>query len=511
MADYTITGAGGNYIGTEKIAPNRSTSGSVFTNVLMTVVGWMTAGKTVEFIGAIEWTQEVQINQYIIMDFGNATILILPTIPLTLTVDYSEVNNGFWTGASGLKPYMQVLYATNSRFQNMDCNNLRIDGMWASSYVLVAYCYFHNVSNPSGDCTINLQNDGHNTIQHCRFKTFRDGVLTGHLATHNKILHCEFDDANAHAIYIDGAQGGGGHNEIAHNKFTKQNVQACLHIKCPENKIYDNDFYDFPSGGIAFSIYSQYSPSYANDNDIYDNRFTNISAAISLGTAEPSAYPTLQNKIHDNVFTNVKFCFCLTGLGAEIANVVKDTWIYYNKFINCTYPFHQDFNSHGVDKVVNTVIAYNEFAPAVPQIEVDLLHTMNNMMIYGNTGLADFNVPTPPPIPPPVPPTYGALTGIVKKNDGTPVVDATVTIDGLKQTTGADGSYFFENLQATTYQMTVTASGYNPWSAQITVIAGQELTQNAILTTSITPRSYSGVLMASITAGLISYYFFKGR
>jgi len=67
------------------------------------------------------------------------------------------------------------------------------------------------------------------------------------------------------------------------------------------------------------------------------------------------------------------------------------------------------------------------------------------------------------------------IEGVVTNEAGDPVSGATVTVDGKTVTTGSDGSYSFE-VDAGTYSVTVTKSGYDDESSTVTASADEEYT-----------------------------------
>ncbi len=75
-----------------------------------------------------------------------------------------------------------------------------------------------------------------------------------------------------------------------------------------------------------------------------------------------------------------------------------------------------------------------------------------------------------------VPPEGKAtIEGVVTNEAGDPVSGATVTVDGKTVSTGSDGSYSFE-VDAGTYSVTVTKSGYDDESSTVTASADEEYT-----------------------------------
>ena len=213
-------------------------------------------------------------------------------------------------------------------------------------------------------------------------------------------------------MYISGANGGqGGGNIITgcwfHDQPGTSDVPGAIQIKCANNKIYGNTFerYGVSANGdpnvAVFSIYSQWTGTTANNNEIYNNTFTDMSTVFWIGHGYDSVLPTVGNKIHDNTFTNVDICVRLNPDSGAVASV-EDTWVYYNAFTNCTQPFYPSSASYNL--IEDTVIAYNTFDATVPSSNVVALHSYVNTLIYGNSPwLADYPVPLPPnlPIPPP--------------------------------------------------------------------------------------------------------------
>jgi parallel beta-helix repeat protein len=270
-----------------------------------------------------------------------------------------------------------------------------ICGAYGSSYDTIQNCSIHDNTN---NYCINLINSGHNRIINCHLYNSKAGMFVENGCPYNQILGCEFYGNDGHSIYLDGGSASVANNIVSGCSFHDQLNGAGLQIKCQNNSIYNNVFYNFTgSGAPAFSIYSEYSPSYANDNDIFNNTFTNVVEAMWLGH-NPANYPTLRNRIHDNTFTRVTNCIRLNPWEGAV-NTVEDTWIYYNDFHSCTNPFPGTGGSASLIK--NTVIAYNTFDATVPNAEVVALESYVNTMIYGNTPwMPDFNVPSPLPIPP---------------------------------------------------------------------------------------------------------------
>ncbi|MFI3319116.1 MAG: carboxypeptidase regulatory-like domain-containing protein [Rikenellaceae bacterium] len=73
---------------------------------------------------------------------------------------------------------------------------------------------------------------------------------------------------------------------------------------------------------------------------------------------------------------------------------------------------------------------------------------------------------------------FGTIYGTITDADtNQPIQGANVVISptNASTVTGADGSYYFQDLEAQQYKLTVTASGYDYNSRQVTVVAGQSI------------------------------------
>jgi outer membrane protein assembly factor BamB/subtilisin family serine protease len=84
-------------------------------------------------------------------------------------------------------------------------------------------------------------------------------------------------------------------------------------------------------------------------------------------------------------------------------------------------------------------------------------------------------------------PDLGVVSGVVTDADrGTPVAGATVTLAGSERpavNTGPDGRYLIEEVPAGTYQLEITAGGYQPFvAAGVAVVEGELTTVDAALT-----------------------------
>lgn len=369
-----------------------------------------TGPETVLLIGNFSIDRTITLNDgNVLLDCSHAQLsLEAYTILLEVREDNTIILGGHWVGpSSGTAQAIQFMYA-----QNCILKDANIEGFPSyygavsvglnSGGITIENCWIHD--NDAGTPCINIGDTyGYHQIIDCRLGNSGMGIMVGGDGIHhNQILGCEFygwqtgSGTQCHGIYLSGHAGSNeGHNIVSGCSFHDPHDGAGILIKSQNNQIYDNDFYNFPDyASVGLSTYSQYSPCTANDNEIYDNTFTDMYYAIWVG--QDSSFtqsPTLRNRYHDNLFTNVDVCFDFLSDGAS--SWTNDTAIYYNTFAQCTTAIDCDSNPY----TANTVIAYNDFGGAT--VTQRVLTSCSNTMVYGNTGLADFNVPSPLPIPPP--------------------------------------------------------------------------------------------------------------
>lgn len=422
-ADYTITGDGVTYTGVDNNDPDRTTSDSDASAVISTVLEWMSSGQRVEFIGdfTIDSTVIVDVDN-ILLDCTQATMRLTASIGFDIKSSKVTILGGHWIGTSNAGQQGIRFFGSNANHGTLD--GLEIEGFtgdgtlviqagYGSDYLTIKNCYMHDNKDPTSRITeINLVNGGHNNIINNRLTGASMPIFVQSTATHNLISGCEFSDwmyTGGHAIYLDGGSGLGGHNVVTGCRFHDSNGQSGIQIKCQNNSIHNNSFYNLlaTEDSVALSIYSEYVPSYANDNKIYNNTFTDIAYAIWNGKGSarsdtPTPYPTLRNKYFNNIFTRVTNCFKLNAWGNYNANTVEDTWIYYNDFVDCTNIFAP--TSWSPNLIMDTVVAYNTFDTEVPQAQQDELKSYVNTLIYGNEPwLDDYPDPLPPDLPIPSP------------------------------------------------------------------------------------------------------------
>lgn len=398
----------GNYNSTHYYAQNNVTGNYelISTDATQTIsyaLSKLTSGRTwqetVLLNGTFSIGATITLSQAnVLLDCRQATVTSTAAYPLQVRSTVT-ILGGHWIGqVANSAIQFGGSSATNCIVDGIDAQNFRLELAYASSHITIQNCYFHDTSNNYFLEIVSVSHD--NVVKNCHFHNGAvAGVFVSTQAPYNQFIGCEFDNLHNHAIYLDGGSGSVGSNIVTGCSFHDQYAQAGLHIKCQNNKIYNNTFYNF-TGSVGLSIYSEYSPSYANDNEIYNNTFTDMVDAFWIGH-DPANYPTLRNKIHDNTFTRVTNCIRLNPWSGAI-NTVEDTWIYYNHFYTCANPFPTSGSSASYIK--NTVIAYNTFDTTVPNSEVVGLKSYVNTLIYGNTPwMADYPIPLPSPLPIPPP------------------------------------------------------------------------------------------------------------
>lgn len=125
-------------------------------------------------------------------------------------------------------------------------------------------------------------------------------------------------------------------------------------------------------------------------------------------------------------------------------------------------------------------------------VTINAIATASDYTAGQTTVPATITVSTTPPI-------LATVAGIV--SDGTnPIAGATVTLDGNNRTTGNDGAYSFDNVEAKVYQMTVTASGYQTWTYPLDARAGGTITQNVTIAISPIPSDNSALILIGLAA-----------
>jgi len=163
-------------------------------------------------------------------------------------------------------------------------------------------------------------------------------------------------------------------------------------LKGGNNLIHDNEFYNMAaSTNPPISMYEQYLN--VSNNQIYNNNFHDNYYGMIIGN-NIDANPSIHTFIHDNHFTSCTYAIWLPFDSAS-ARSYTDIEIYYNIFTNNAHALSgsSDTASH----IVDTIIAYNTFTPSISSPSIE---NFQNTMVYGNTGLTDFNVPSPLPISP---------------------------------------------------------------------------------------------------------------
>jgi parallel beta-helix repeat protein len=399
----------GNYNSTHYYALNNVTGAYelISTDPVQTIsyaLSKLTIGRTWQETVALEGN--FSIARTITLSVGSV-LLDCRQATLTLTANTALIsvtggNNYTFLGGHFVGP--NTASTNNMAFRFVSCSNCLIDGTdisgfpgnnggiieigYGTSGMTVQNCNLHDNGVTMG---INLLNAGYNKIINCIIANPSQGIFVADTCGYNQILGCEFygwHQGNfGHAIYLDGGGASVGHNIVSGCKFHDPLGYAGVVIKCQNNSIHDNTFWNFPSGASPFSIYSQYSPCTANDNDCYNNTMTDCVWAVAIGNANDLS-PTLGNKFHDNKFIRCSICFFLGG--GDPVLYPCNTWVYYNTFTNCTEIF--PLSPSSPSNIVNTVIAYNTFDANVPSADVTALKSYTNTMITGNSPwLADYN------------------------------------------------------------------------------------------------------------------------
>jgi len=431
---FTITGVSGVYTGRNNNNPSQTTSGSNAATVITTVFGWMSPGQGVGFIGEFTLTSGITVSKDITLDFtegstsgligDQATVIGNTGTGVFLTISGAVTFlGGNFIGVT--RPGIAINGASNSLFKGCFFQKIRteVSGTYSTN-IRWEYCTWHNTTAAYSYYIVFNYLGDHFYWDHC---TFKDGIGSGGIglfcnddkgtANYAEITDCIFDNLGYHSIYLESNQEAignpqtDGHCIVAGNTFI--NMQgtnlAGVHLKVPSCLIYNNVFENWSATGYQYgygvSAYGDYPNSNCYDNEIYNNTFKNIPLAIAIGSG-PSEAPQLRNKVYNNTFINIPSindggAICL-NLGS-VSTQTNDTWIYFNRFYNCSLPFPPTDGSYSL--VTNTVIAYNTFDATVPSSEQTALHSYVNTLIYGNTPwMADYPIPLPSPLPVPPPP-----------------------------------------------------------------------------------------------------------
>lgn len=404
-ADYYVLGSSGSYI-----AKNSSGSiiatGSNATTVISTVLNIMKAGQRVAFSSDFTIDSTITVNvANITMDFSQATVTVTSSVTAFRdnggsntfygggTYDFANdvyTSKSVWTGVNGASAIL--VWSPSSTIDGFEFKEFVnsvlgvAEPASGSSYVTIKNCYYHD---NTGSTQINLIGGSYNQILYNKLVGGTGGATSWTLimdnggGDHNTIEYNDLSGAfgsGAHCIYSDKGGHPGGYNEVAYNRFHDVTGGAGYQIKTYYNKVHDNTFTNFSNTAPPFSIYSELNGYTANDNEIYNNTFTNCYYGLWIGRG---ASPTLRNLVHNNTFTNIQHVF---RLGSDIDTYCEDsTKIYYNNFHNCG-TFLDYWLGFQWSKDLNTVFAYNYFDAAVSGGDVSIIqNNMTNSMIYQNT------------------------------------------------------------------------------------------------------------------------------
>lgn len=386
----------GNYNSTHYYAQNNVTNNYelMSTSASQTIyyaITHLTSGRTwqeaVRLNGSflIDSTIEVA-SANLLLDCREADITLTAAMALEIKAENVTILGGHWTGTVAMYDGIRFVTsgARNCMIDGADFENFEVAMQVASSQIVIQNCNFHDMT--ANDYFVVCNGDGRNIIRNCTFLYAYHpggadpggGIFIAPSSGYNLIENCEFGYLHAHSIYSDGGSTSVGHNEIAGCKFHDflGGNGAALHIKSQNNKIHDNEFWNWPTS-YTVSIYSELATYRANDNEVYHNNFKNCLIALVVGHSTSGYNATNRTLIHDNVFRD-----CYRGIVLSAGNspaFVGDTKIYYNDFHNVTYPITSF--SYDVDgNVVNTVLAYNYLDVNVPSLPL-----WTNTMSYQNT------------------------------------------------------------------------------------------------------------------------------
>jgi parallel beta-helix repeat protein len=415
-SNFTVAQIASTYT-TKNAAGAELYSGSNPNTAISTAVNAATAGNRITVTGSFPVTGAISLNKGLYFDLTQATVSI------------ATGNLFYVTGGNGYTFHGGSVSSGTYPFYMVNCQNVLIEDASITGSVIIGYGSSgmkveNNNINGNGNDAIGLYNSGYNEITGNTIHNTFNGIFAG-ACPHNLITYNDYSAwhvSGGHANYFDGASGSG-FNEFAYNTFHDASNGAAFHLKCKNNNIHHNTFIGLPIGAPPFSIYSEHPGYEANNNDIHHNTFTNCYWGFNLGTSTTGGEVCVGNKIHDNYLSGVQRVFTI-AFGSSLYQNVEDTWFYYNTLSGCGQVFYASATN---SKVVDTVVAYNDFSGSTPSASV--LQGYANSMVYGNIGLADYNVPSPLPItesgeplptPTPTPSTTPTPTS-------TPVTTATPT------------------------------------------------------------------------------------
>jgi len=335
---------------------------------------------------------------HILVDCRQATLVATVTNTFDVRAGNIDFLGGVWTGSgssTAIRFYGNVVLncvVDGAELKNFTGNLIGvINCAYGSSYITIQNC---NIHDNSGNYGLSLQGFGQCRIINTTLGNARAGCFVGRDTPSNEFIRCEFYGNGNPDIYLDGG-GTGGYNMVRECYFFNPDIGGTINIKCPNNKVYDNTFENISSAAVGIHFFGQYGNAHCDDNDVYNNTFINVVNAMWVGAGADSSGTTSRNLIHDNSFIGCDTVFIFNPFGNTTSITAKNR-IYYNKFTDCTDIFTAYSPS---SQLVDTIIAYNNFSPSTSGTVIETVGT--NTMVYGNVGLADFNVPSPLPIPPP--------------------------------------------------------------------------------------------------------------
>ena len=399
-ADYFIVKPNATIYGLDSVG-DTVTSNTNAVTVINTIYGTMTANQKVTYNGS--FTIGATTNFAVANGTMNCTQGTFTVTGGSWAI-YINVNatilRGSWIGSVDEQ---YILFGSNSAYSTIngtDFDNFGVYFAYGGSNmhnVTIANCVFHDRQKGSNALCIGGAGAGYNKFLN---DTFEDNtgiiIFLDYTQTHNLISNCTFSNQTySHSIYLNAGDVGfpaaGGYNNITNCVFKNMNdalrTSGAVQVKCPFNRIYNNTFQDYTGESVALSIYSQYVGATANDNEIYDNIFRNITDGFWLGHADYTYENTMRNKIYNNTFDDVNRCVWLNPFAGTITSV-NDTQIYNNTFASsCSSIFPPSGSS--VTLINGTQIYDNNFngfsVEYYPQ-------NWTNTLIYNNTDMGAYKM-----------------------------------------------------------------------------------------------------------------------
>jgi hypothetical protein len=175
--------------------------------------------------------------------------------------------------------------------------------------------------------------------------------------------------------------------------------------------------------------------------------------------------------------------FTYPGDGAQVGRQAKSLYVFGAELPGGAYTVAVTVDGVSVDVDVSRrsdrqlVLALGERLPLDAAVTVEVRRDGEVFEAFSFTTSSDGSGD---PLPPP---SDGSVTGSVTDAEGgDPIQGATVTVGGASTTTGADGGYLLDGIEAGTHTLTAEADGYQPASQTVTVVAAVPLVVDVTLT-----------------------------